>query len=138
MINVTNIKATVSIIKFEEGDIFYLYVPSLDITSYGNNENEADYSLKVSIAEFFKYTLNKKTLESVLRKLGWIIKKEHKYKAHTFDSLIKSNSYLSDIVIDRQFQKIDKIAIDDNTLIAIFVGFNKDGKSITKEYDLYV
>ena len=59
----------VDAIKFEEDNLFYTNIPSLDITGYGKNRKEADESLEIMLEEFFDYTVNHNTLDKVLKKI---------------------------------------------------------------------
>ena len=61
------IETFLSIYLFEEDGLTYAACPTLDITGYGNSEQEAKDSLGVMIEEFFDYTTKKNTFRSTKR-----------------------------------------------------------------------
>ena len=63
-----------SLVEFKEEDVTIIYSPALDLSGYGHSEVEAKNSFSEALQEFFRYTNNKKTLDKVLKKLGWSIK----------------------------------------------------------------
>jgi hypothetical protein len=68
---------------FKEGDSFIVYCPALDLSSYGDTENEAKAAFKKVFEETVKYMLNKNTLKEDLIKHGWEVKslKQKKLKS---------------------------------------------------------
>jgi hypothetical protein len=62
-------------ILFEEDGSQILYCPPLDLTGYGQTEEDAKHSFEIVLEEYFRYTINKGTLISDLEKLGWKFKK---------------------------------------------------------------
>lgn len=84
----------------DEDNVHFIYSPHLDLTGYGHNEEEAKESFKIVYTDFIDYTLNKKTLGSVLQKLGWQIKgslKKPKKVTTPSMSSIQNKEYVSDI-----------------------------------------
>ena len=71
---------------FKEDKYFIVYSPSLNICSHGETEDKAKQSFEVMLEEFFKYTLNKKTLNSVLIELGWKAKSKIKKFSKSFEN----------------------------------------------------
>ena len=65
------IKCVLPLISFIEDDCYITYCPALDLSGYGENQTEVDQSFEVVLSEYFKYTVNKKTLAEDLRKMGW-------------------------------------------------------------------
>ena len=98
------IKADLPVIVFEEDGIFYSYCAPLDLYGYGKTEAESKKSFEITLAEFLRYTSNKKTLEKELRRLGWSIKKPKKnvpqYIAPDFSHLVNQNEDLNRILND--------------------------------------
>jgi hypothetical protein len=89
---------------FQEDDIFFAYMPSLDLTGYGNTPKEAKDSLTVVLDEFLKYTINKNTFLIELKRLGWKIKSKKKpMHAPQMTDLINSNEQLKEIVNSKQY-----------------------------------
>ncbi len=74
MEKIARIKGTLSIIQFKEGKNIILYSPSLEITGYGATETDAKKSFEVTLQEFLRYTIKKKTLRKELERLGWTFK----------------------------------------------------------------
>ncbi|MCK9400880.1 MAG: hypothetical protein M0Q51_12940 [Bacteroidales bacterium] len=96
-------------IIFEEGGAQVVYCPALDVSGYGNNEEEAFESFKVCLGEFLLYTTHKKTFTEELRRLGWTIKKS-KFKPMVppqISQLLEENDNFSRIFNNYPFRKID-------------------------------
>lgn len=73
----SEIVATVRVHQFKEGDFIIKYIPSLDISSYGETADEAEKMLSATIKEILtKMVLKGPTGTSAeLRKYGFIPKK---------------------------------------------------------------
>ena len=92
------------VVFFEEEHISYAYLPSLDLTGYGNTGNEAKESLKIVLDEFLRYTLNKNTFFIELQRLGWKIKSKKKpMTPPEMSDLINTNEQFRDIVNHKQY-----------------------------------
>lgn len=103
-IGTKSIKVDLKVLFFEEDNIHYAYMPSFDLTGYGNTEEEAKKSLTVVLDEFLRYTLNKNTLFIEMQRLGWKIKSKKKpLYAPQMSDLINTNDQLKDIVNSRQY-----------------------------------
>ncbi len=103
-IGTKSIKVDLQVLFFEEDNIHYAYMPSFDLTGYGNTEEEAKKSLTVVLDEFLRYTLNKNTLFIEMQRLGWKIKSKKKpLYAPQMSDLINTNDQLKDIVNSRQY-----------------------------------
>ena len=85
----------------DENMIHFIYSPHLDLTGYGNSEEEAKKSFEIVLEDFIDYTLKKKTLGKVLSGLGWEIKgsakKPRKMIVPSIKTVIEKNKYVSDI-----------------------------------------
>ena|ERR1700689_5053363 len=68
------IRIKLPLIIFEEGGATICYCPSLDLSGYGYSEKEALESYQYIMEEYFNHTIEKKTLEKDLKRLGWQIK----------------------------------------------------------------
>jgi hypothetical protein len=98
------VKVSLQVLFFEEDNIHYAYMPSFDLTGYGNTEEEAQQSLTVVLDEFLRYTLNKNTLFIEMQRLGWKIKSKKKpMYAPQMSDLINTNDQLKDIVNSKQY-----------------------------------
>ncbi len=102
------IKVSLQVLFFEEDEIRYAYMPSFDLTGYGNTEDEAKESLTVVLDEFLRYTLNKNTLFIEMQRLGWKIKsKKRPMLAPQMSDLINTNEQLKDIVNSKQYTTLN-------------------------------
>jgi predicted RNase H-like HicB family nuclease len=97
-------KVNLQVLNFEEDKIYFAYMPSFDLTGYGETEEEAKESLTIVLDEFLRYTLNKKTLFIEMQRLGWNIKDKKKpLRAPQISDLINSNEQLKKIVNTKQY-----------------------------------
>jgi len=85
----------------DENNVHFIYSPHLDLTGYGYNLTKAKASFELVFDDFIDYTIKKKTLGKVLKKLGWevkgSIKKPKKIIAPSITSIISKNEHVSDI-----------------------------------------
>ncbi|MDP4228048.1 MAG: hypothetical protein Q8910_16940 [Bacteroidota bacterium] len=96
-------------IAFEEDGCQIVYCPALDISGYGLTEQEANDSFKVSLESFLSYTINKNTLLSELRRLGWNVKNFYKpIVPPKMSKLLSDNENFSRIFNDHPFRKFDQ------------------------------
>ena len=97
---------SIPVIIFQELEIHIVYCPVLDVTGYGNTEDEARTSFNHCLQEFFHYTLNKKTLYGELEKLGWKVKRgRHEATPPLMTDRLNDNENLSRILNDLPFCK---------------------------------
>lgn len=93
-------------ITFEENSVFFAYSPALDLTGYGNTEEEAKKSFDETLTQFFDYCTNKKTFFGELEKLGWKVSKTRASAPPTLVDMINKNDYLADIFEQKQYKKV--------------------------------
>lgn len=96
-----------SLVEFSEDDITIVYSPALDLSGYGTSEVEAKKSFSEALDEFFKYTTNKKTLDEVLKGLGWSIngsKTNPKFNPPKDSDMVTSNSLYNEIVNQKSYK----------------------------------
>lgn len=103
-----DIKVKLSLLKFEEDGLYFIYSPALDLTGYGKTESEARDSYEQAIEEFFRYTTNKKTIFTELEKLGWTISKKNKVSAPSLSHLIQTREFMEEIFSEKQLRKVDE------------------------------
>lgn len=105
------IQCTLPIIIFEEDTNYIFYCPALDLSGYGSTESEASESFNVVLSEYFRYTVNKKTLASDLKRLGWKVRKSMSRKATppNLSRLLETNEDFSRIFNEHDFRKTEKI-----------------------------
>lgn len=95
----------VPVFILQEDNTIVCYSPVFDLSGYGRSEKEAWESLSIGINEFFKYTMNKKTLGVELIKLGWKQQKKKKFVPPAMSEMVKKRDYLSEIMNDHNFRK---------------------------------
>ncbi|TXD84433.1 hypothetical protein ESY86_05030 [Subsaximicrobium wynnwilliamsii] len=66
-------KAQLNGVGFKEGDAHIIYLPSLQISSYGECIEEANEMMKISLNEFSEnlLQLDELKINSILKQLGW-------------------------------------------------------------------
>ena len=102
------ISTELMLISFVENNVTFIYCPALDLTGYGNCDEEAKKAFSQTLKIYFDYTKNKKTLFEDLQKHGWIIEKQKKLKSPDFDLLFKRNKQFKSIVNKRDFSKYNE------------------------------
>ena len=101
------IHVKVNTISFIEDSIYFIHCPQLDITGYGNSEEDAKKSFQITLGEFLNYAIQKNTLDKELKRLGWK-KIKKKYIPPYFDEIITSNNNLANLVREKNFHKSDE------------------------------
>jgi hypothetical protein len=100
-----------SLLKFKEDGIVFIYSPSLDLTGYGKDGRSAKRSFEIGMEEFVHYTTNKGTLEKELKRLGWKLggsKRKPKYEQPFLDELFSKRPYLGEIFRDKEFHRYEE------------------------------
>ncbi len=100
-----NSEIKIVLLSFKEDNNFILYAPTLDLSGYGEDETSAELSFKESLLEFLEFTNKHKTLDSELKRLGW----KNDFKAPFLDDLLQKNTYLAEIIREKDFKKTEKI-----------------------------
>ncbi len=99
------------VMLFEENGTQIAYIPVLDISGYGKNEEEAKESLEFCLSEYFSYTIKKNTFIEDLKAHGWTISKKTKpFIAPEITDLINRNEYLHNIVNSRPY-RMDRMKV---------------------------
>lgn len=96
-----------SLIEFEEDNAIIIYSPALDLSGYGYSQSEAKESFTIALQEFFRYTTNKKTLDKVLKDLGWAIKgtkNKPKFNPPKDSDLVTLNPLYNEIVNSKSYK----------------------------------
>jgi len=101
------IKCDLALIIFKDENNIIAYCPALDLSGYGSSEEEAKKSFEITLSEYFRYTVNKRTLAEDLKKNGWTIRKNLKKKPEppTLANLLQKNEDFSRIFNTYDFQK---------------------------------
>lgn len=106
-----NVETGLSLVSFVEDGVTIIYSPALDLSGSGYDLNEAKASFWEALTEFFRYTVNKKTLLPELKRLGWRVKggkKGRKITAPDNSSLLKSNKEFEDIFNNKEFRTFNE------------------------------
>ncbi len=69
--NRNSINVNVQVVLFQEDGIWVAYCPALELSSYGDDENDAKEAFEEAMQIFLSETDRKGTLERCLLKLGW-------------------------------------------------------------------
>ena len=79
---VKSFEVGVTVLVLREEQYYVAYCPALELSSYGETEQEARSAFEEAITIFIEETDKKGTLEKVLLKLGWSLQQvpELKYK----------------------------------------------------------
>jgi len=64
----------IEVALFKDGDYYIAYSPALDLSAYGNSEEDAKIDFEEQLDIFIKETSEKGTLEKVLLEQGWKLK----------------------------------------------------------------
>ncbi|PKP11200.1 MAG: hypothetical protein CVU08_12685 [Bacteroidetes bacterium HGW-Bacteroidetes-3] len=103
-----------SLVEFEEDNVTIIYSPALDLSGYGYSQSEAKQSFSEALHDFFRYTNNKKTLDKVLKNLGWAIrgtKNKPKFNPPKDSDLVSLNPLYNEIVNSKSY-KVSREAIE--------------------------
>jgi hypothetical protein len=107
------IKAGLATFRFIDKDTnqYVLYMPSIDITSYGETIQKASEMLKSTVTDFLNYILQlpKRDQQLELAKLGW---KQDKYKSKEYSkTLVDINGQLQNFnALDNKIEKFTLVA----------------------------
>jgi len=94
-------KAKLEVIIFKDpSGSFVGYAPSIDVSSYGDTQDEALNATREAIEIYFNYTRNKGTLEQDLKRMGWKkeIMKHSSLVAPDLDTISHDNPLLINIM----------------------------------------
>ena len=105
-----NLRVTLDVYLFMEDEIYIAYAPSLDLSGYGQSEEEALKSFSTVMDEYISYGLSQRTLIKDLKAHGWKVKsfRQRKMSAPSFDMLIQSNDMFRDILTTKDYRKVSE------------------------------
>lgn len=102
------INVKLAVVLFKENNVHIAYCPAVNVYGYGDSDSEAKKSFEVSLSEFFRYTINKKTLGSELEALGWTVKPGDKFSPPDISTSLNKNTDFKTIFNTKSFSKFDK------------------------------
>lgn len=73
-----SLKVNVQVALFQEDGIWVAYCPALEVSSYGDEKEEAKQAFEEAMKIFLAETERKGTLEKYLLKLGWQLQQKPK------------------------------------------------------------
>jgi hypothetical protein len=105
-----NLKAHLDLYSFLEKNVYIIYCPALDLSGYGETEEDARKSFEEVFTSTMKYMVNKNTLHEDLRKHGWNVrgKKSHDLKSPKFEDMYRSNKDFKEIIDKKPYQRTYK------------------------------
>ena len=80
----STVRAKLEMYMFQEDGVYIVYCPALDLSAYGQNEEEARKAFEQTFEMHFTYCINKKSLYEDLKKHGWTIKGKKQKKDKNF------------------------------------------------------
>lgn len=103
----STIRAKLEMYMFQEDGAYIVYCPALDLSAYGENEEDARKAFEQTFEMHFTYCINKRSLYDDLKKHGWTIKskKQKKIKAPSFDKMLQTNDAFRDIARNKDYVK---------------------------------
>ena len=90
--NLLNVSVEVAL--FQEDDIWVAYCPALEVSSYGDDKDEAKESFEEAMQIFLAETERKGTLEKYLLKLGWQLQQKPKVMYNQPQQTLQENRKL--------------------------------------------
>lgn len=90
---------------FNEDGLTYSYCPSLDITGYGKDMNEAKAEMEYQLKEYFDYTLKHDTLRSDLAGHGWTKDNDDHFFAPSVSYLMRKYPDFKDLIENKEYTK---------------------------------
>ncbi len=103
-----SVETELSLLRFKEDDVVFIYSPALDLTGYGKDGAAARRSFQITLTEFIRYATNKGTLHSELKKLGWKVagtKDRPRLEEPLLDELFQARPYLTEIIREKDFHR---------------------------------
>jgi predicted RNase H-like HicB family nuclease len=90
--NAINIQVQVAV--FQEGEFWVAYCPSLELSSYGEDLEDAKQAFDAALSIFLKETDRKGTLERCLLRLGWQLQMKPKAIYHQPSMTLRNSQKL--------------------------------------------
>jgi hypothetical protein len=105
-----SVKVRLGMYLFKDGEAHIVYCPALDLSAYGDSEEQAKQSFADILGMTIKYMLNKRTMKDDLTKHGWQIKslKQNKIKAPSFETMLKNNDSFREILEREEYMKYEQ------------------------------
>lgn len=104
------INAGLELYIFTEDNMYILYCPALDLSSYGRTEQEAKDEFLQSFQIYINYCMSKNTLAKDLQKHGWKVRssRQKRMKSPSTKEMIDKNATLRDIIYNKEYKKVSE------------------------------
>lgn len=100
----TSIDIHLAVYTFVDGGASIAYCPALDLSGYGETEEQAKSSFEEVMKQYIKYGISHGTLFRDMKKYGWNIA-NNKASSPLTIKMIKKNDILRDIVENKDYCK---------------------------------
>lgn len=97
------VKAKVEILVFKKDELFLIYSPSFNLSSYGNTKKEALYEFNSMFCSHIKFCIENGTLEEDLQENGWQITEDGKFIQPTRAWMLENNDIYREIIEKEDF-----------------------------------
>lgn len=101
------VTVNVPVILFKEDNARIVFCPALDLSGSGNTISEAQESFATTVETYLDYTINKGTLWTDLKKMGWTITKKKPAIPPPMAELLETNEEFSRIFETYPYKKFD-------------------------------
>jgi len=102
-----SVNVSLGMYLFKEDKSYIVYCPALDLSAYGDSEEQAKKGFADVLAITIKYMLNKNTMKEDLTKHGWQIKSmnQKRIKVPSLETMLKNNESFREILEDKDYIK---------------------------------
>ena len=97
----------VDVLIFKEDEVYIAYCAALDLSAFGNTEEEAKKEFETTMTQYFNYCLNKNTLSLDLKRHGWEVKSHRRFRAPTDENMLASNETYRDIRAHKNYKMVE-------------------------------
>ena len=101
-----DINVNLEVLIFKEDEVYIAYSPALDISAFGDTEEEAKNEFGDKMRSYITYCMNKRTLFKDLKSHGWTVKSKNRIKAPTEEQLMKMNDTYNDIINNKSYKTV--------------------------------
>ena len=89
-----SLSVSLKVQTYREGDSIVMYSSALELSGYGDTNNEAAESFQFILQDFLNYNLSKNSLSSSLIALGWDFEKDEHPGELDFGIYAKDDEFL--------------------------------------------
>jgi hypothetical protein len=98
------VEALLDVLFYVKEKVVYAYAPALDLVGYDYSEDGAKKSLNVVLEDFFRFGIQRNTLEKDLLEHGWVkeIRKKEEYEVPNIWAVVSNNKEIQKL---KEFNK---------------------------------